>query len=208
MVEIRDLSASRTNTLAEIYAKKFTHYDTGISALDTILNYMNKRASQRNTDLSVHIAVSLEDYIPRTISSDDLTHLLSDLLENALIATEDCNNAAIQLQFYQSEKHFVIEVSDNGIPFTIESFLYMGLSRLTTHADTGGSGIGLMDIWEIKEKYGATLHIEEFEHPEPFSKKISLVFNKKNHYSIRTWRNDEISKLSKRNDLQVYEYNS
>lgn len=206
LVEIRDLSASRTNTLAEIYAKKFTHYDTGISALDTILNYMNKRASQRNTDLSVHIAVSLEDYIPRIISSDDLTHILSDLLENALIATESCNNAAIQLQFYQSEKHFVVEVSDNGIPFTIDSFLNMGLSRLTTHADTGGSGIGLMDIWEIKEKYGATLHIEEFEQSEPFSKKISLVFNRKNLYSIRTWRSDEISKASKRNDLRIYEY--
>lgn len=206
LVEIRDLSASRTNTLAEIYAKKFTHYDTGISALDTILNYMNKRASQRNTDLSVHIAVSLEDYIPRIISSDDLTHILSDLLENALIATESCADAAIQLQFYQSEKHFVVEVSDNGIPFTIDSFLNMGLSRLTTHADTGGSGIGLMDIWEIKEKYGATLHIEEFEQSEPFSKKISLVFNRKNLYSIRTWRSDEISKASKRNDLRVYEY--
>ncbi len=206
-LEIQSLSRNRSDTLKEIYEKKSRHYSTGISSLDTLLNYMDKRATGDNIQFIVHNPLELETYIPKQISTEDLTHVLSDLLENAIIASKGTTNPAIQLQFYVSEKHFVIEVADSGIPFEAKSILNFGLSRLTTHEATGGSGIGLMDIWSIKEKYGATLHIEEYDTPSPFSKKISLVFNRKNLYSVKTWRTEEINTLLKRNDLRVYSYN-
>lgn len=206
LLEVRNFSNSRSNIISEIHANKCKQFSTGISSLNTLLNYMEKRAKQDNITFSVHIAFELKNYIPHTISSDDLVHLLSDLLENSFIATAKNQERIVQLQFYQSQKNLVIEVADNGIPFELTSFANLGISQLTTHADTGGSGIGLMDIWKIKEAYGASLHIAEYETPTPYAKKISLIFNKKNQYSIETWRKDKIEQISKRSDLLIYDY--
>ena len=204
LLEVRSLSNSRANIISEICSNSFTQFTTGIPSLDTLLNYMEKRAKQDNIQFSVHIALTLNEYIPRIISSEDLVHLLSDLLENAYIATTKCTDRKVQLQFYQSQKSFVFEVADNGVPFETSSIVNFGLSPLTTHADTGGSGIGLMDIWKIKEKYRASLHITEYETASPYSKKISIIFNKKNLYSVETGRKEEIEQISKRSDLMIY----
>ena len=95
-------------------------------------------------------------------------------------------------------------MADNGIPFEVKSLVNMGIEKLTTYED--GSGIGLMDIWSTKGKYGATYHLEEYADATPFSKKISLTLDKKNRYSIRTSRKDEILQASRRADLQVYDF--
>jgi sensor histidine kinase regulating citrate/malate metabolism len=130
---------------------------------------------------------------------------VDDLLKNAFKATRTCESRAVQLQFYKLGKHLVIEVADNGIPFEVRSLVNMGIEKLTTYED--GSGIGLMDIWSTKEKYRATYHLDEYASTAPFSKKISLTFDKKNRYTIRTYRKNEILQMSRRADLQVYDDN-
>ncbi len=204
---IRSLSRNRANTLSDINYKRCKQYVTRILSLDALLNLTEKQALEENITFSVHIAVELTDYVPRFISAEDLTHALSDLLENALIATRYSCKRKIQLQFYELEKAFVLEIADSGIPFEVRSLVNLGLTQLTTHADTGGSGIGLVDIWRIKEHYGATLHIEEYENTSPYSKKISMIFNKKHQYTIRSFRKDEILKKNNRTDLQIFEIN-
>lgn len=204
LLEIEALSKNRSNIILEMNILKSKHYSTGVPSLDTLLNYMDKRARQEHINLSVHMSIDLNTYIPKAITSEDLVHVLSDLLENAIIASKDRADANIQLQFYESEKHFIIEIGDNGIPFEITSLVNFGLTQFTTHEDTGGSGIGLMDIWKIKEKYSASLHITEYEDNAPFTKKIALIFNKKNRYSISTNRKEDILQQSKRIDLQVF----
>lgn len=204
LLEIEALSKNRSNIILEMNISKSKHYSTGVPSLDTLLNYMDKRARQEHINLSVHMSIDLNTYIPKAITSEDLVHVLSDLLENAIIASKDRADANIQLQFYESEKHFIIEIGDNGIPFEITSLVNFGLTQFTTHEDTGGSGIGLMDIWKIKEKYSASLHITEYEDNAPFTKKIALIFNKKNRYSISTNRKEDILQQSKRIDLQVF----
>lgn len=204
LLEIKELSQNRTHSIAEIYAKTSRHHNTGIAPLDTMLNYMEKRANQEHITFSVNIAVDLHTFVPSTIEPNDLTHVLSDLLENAIIATTHSENPTVQLQFYFSEKYFVIEVADNGIPFESISLVNLGLMQLTTHSDTGGSGIGLMDIWKIKEKYMASLHISEYDTESTYSKKISIIFDKKRRYSISSYRKEELLQLSKRTDLQIF----
>lgn len=204
LLEIQKLSEDRNNTITEIYARKYKHHDTGISELDTMLNYMEKRAYGEHIKLSVQTAINFHDFVPNNISAEDLSHILSDLLENAIIASKHNASPVIQLQFYQVGKDFVIEIADNGIPFEADSLVNFGLTQLTTHADTGGSGIGLMDIWKIKEKYGISLHITEYENDAPYTKKIALIFNKKNRYTISTPRKEELSTLCKRTDLQIF----
>lgn len=204
LLEIQKLSADRDNAITEISSRKYKHHNTGILELDTMLNYMEKRAYGEHIKLSVQIAVNLHDFIPNNIAPEDLSHILSDLLENAIIATTEKQSPVIQLQFYQADKHFVIEIADNGIPFEATSLVNFGLAQLTTHADTGGSGIGLMDIWKLKEKYAASLHITEYKEGAPYTKKIALIFNKKNRYTISTERKEELLAISKRTDLQIF----
>lgn len=204
LLEIQKLSEDRNNTVTEIYAKKYKHHNTGITELDTMLNYMEKRAYGEHIKLSVQSAINFHNFVPNNISAEDLSHVLSDLLENAIIASKHSASPAIQLQFYQTGKDFVVEIADNGISFEATSLVNFGLEQLTTHADTGGSGIGLMDIWKIKEKYRASLHISEYNSDAPYTKKIALIFNKKNRYTISTERKEELLAFSKRTDLQVF----
>ena len=164
---------------------------------------MDKEALEQNIMFSVHFGALLKDFVPENISESDLTHTVDDLLKNAFKSTRTCESRAVQLQFYKLGKHLVIEVADNGIPFEVRSLVNMGIEQLTTYED--GSGIGLMDIWSTKENYRATYHIDEYATSSPFSKKISLTFDKKNRYTIRTYRKDEILQMSRRADLQVYD---
>lgn len=202
---INNHSDDRLKSIRSINNQKYKSYSTNIEALNLQLNHFAKRAAAENVTLYVHIACNLESYIPHILCDTDLSHLLSNLLDNAFIATSYTANRIIQLQFYEVNKFFVIEIADSGIPFETESLVNFGLTQRTTHEDEGGSGMGLMEIWKIKEKLGATLHIEEYEIPSPYSKKISFTFNRKNRFSIRSWRKDDIQQISRRIDLQTYD---
>jgi len=195
----------RLGTIRNISHKEYATYSTNIETLNLQLNHFSKRASIEDITFHVHIACNLEDYIPKSISTTDLSHLLSNLLDNAFIAASYMETPTIQLQLYEVSNCLVIEIADSGIPFEVESLVSFGLIQRTTHENEGGSGIGLIEIWNLKEKYHATLHIEEYEQPCPYSKKLSLNFNHKNHFSIRTFRKKEIQYASKRIDLQIYE---
>ena len=58
LLEIQKLSTDRNDTVTEIYARKFKHHDTGITELDTMLNYMEKRAYGEHIKLSVQPATA------------------------------------------------------------------------------------------------------------------------------------------------------
>lgn len=201
---INALSTERMTLSTNSCEMQARYFDTGLPLLDELLGHMDEKATQNNISFSVHFAIVLTDFVPKDISENDLVHTIDDLLKNAFKATTTCEKRSVQLQFYKLGKHFVVEVADNGIPFEIKSLVNMGLEKITTYAD--GSGIGLVDIWTTKEKYGATYHLDEYTSHPSFTKKISLTFDKKNLYSIRTWRKDEILQISKRTDLQVYDY--
>lgn len=201
---INSLSAERARMVDTHKENLARTFDTGISLLDELLREMDEKAQEMNVIFAVHMGTSLENFIPKDISESDLVHTVDDLLKNAFKATTSCEKRIVQLQFYKLGKHLVIEVADNGIPFEVKSLVNMGIEKLTTYED--GSGIGLMDIWSTKGKYGATYHLEEYADATPFSKKISLTLDKKNRYSIRTSRKDEILQASRRADLQVYNF--
>ena len=204
IANIETLSAGRASLPDNYNEKQARTFDTNFTLLNKLLHQMDADAIQQNIMFSVHFGVMLDEFVPRDISEMDLVHTVDDLLKNAFKATRNSDPRMVQLQFYRLGKHFVVEVADNGIPFEVRSLVNMGMEKLTTYED--GSGIGLVDIWSTKEKCGATYHLEEYVTPSPFSKKISLTFDKKNRYSIRTWRKDEILQMSRRADLQVYEH--
>ncbi len=177
---------------------------TGHVGMDAILVYMKKKAENKNITFECrHSSESLRLLLSQ-ISEDDLAHILSDLLENALIAINEAENGRIQVTFGQLHSEAYISVADTGAYFDIETLHAFGLRPHTTHKDNGGSGIGLMDIWNIKRKYRATIQIQEYERTSNnFTKKIFFSFNSKNHYVIQSFRHAEISHSQTRGDLYV-----
>ena len=200
---LRELSGNRREILNEVSAARSHHFATGVPALDTMLTYFDRRAEARKIEFTVNVTPDLKTYVPSRISSDNITHLLADLLENAIIAVAPCTSRKIRLQIYPYRKWFVIELSDTGIPFQAKSLLQFGIQQLTTHKDSGGSGIGLMDVWKLKEKYHASIHITEYPDSSPFSKRITFLLDHRNQYLIRTWRCEELKAESRRTDLCI-----
>jgi len=180
----------------------------GLHTVDGLLSYMEKRAKEYTINYRVKIDDNVKDLISTSISEEDLRHLLSDLIENAIIATK-CSDSSGQISIHLGilQNRFLLEISDSGIPFTPETYQHFGHEQHTTHTEDCGSGIGLMDIWKIKKKYRASLQIYEHQpSTDIFSKKISFVFDHKNHFLIQTYRDKELQSELTRGDIHIFSY--
>lgn len=201
--ELRQLSENRHQVLSTFSTIQSQTYATGIVSLDALLAYMHKKAELANINFTVNLAFTPLTSLSDAISNEDLVHLLADFIENAIIAVSGCHTRNIQLQIYQYNNCPVIELFDSGSPFAIPVLMNWGIHPYTTHSQTGGTGTGLMDVWKIKDKYRASLHISEYEEEAPFCKKIAFLLDKRNQYLISTWRQEEILSQINRPDIRV-----
>ena len=87
-----------------------------------------------------------------------------------------------------------VNIQDSGIPFEAETLTNLGVKKSTTHADTGGSGIGYMTVFEILKECGASLTITEYA-PEnySFTKAVKIRFDGKLGYAINSYRANELA---------------
>lgn len=202
--KLQDMTRDRRGILNSYDSECHNLRLTGHVSLDAILVYMQKKADANHIIFECRHTPETIDYLLTKISEDDLTHLLSDLMENAIISMRKQGNGRLQITFGKLQKEAYISIADSGIPFDIATLHSFGLQPHTTHKDSGGSGIGLMDIWKIKRKYRATIQIQEYEkHTTNFTKRILFSFNAKNHYVIQSFRHAEISNTQTRGDLYI-----
>ncbi len=202
--KLQDMTRDRRGILNSYDSECHNLRLTGHVSLDAILVYMQKKADANHIIFECRHTPETIDYLLTKISEDDLTHLLSDLMENAIISMRKQGNGRLQITFGKLQKEAYISIADSGIPFDIATLHSFGLQPHTTHKDSGGSGIGLMDIWKIKRKYRATIQIQEYEkHSTNFTKRILFSFNAKNHYVIQSFRHAEISNTQTRGDLYI-----
>ena len=178
---------------------------TGQVGIDAMVTYMAKEASLYGIGLSFHFDPHFFAQGQLCMEEKELTHLLSDLLANAMIATRHAGGKTIELSMHNIKGTPTIAVSDSGIPFEASTYMNLGLQPASTHLDEGGSGIGLMDIWSLKEKYKVTLYIEETAGTESFTKRIILIFDRKNRYIISSERRKNLQRLQSRTDLLLVE---
>ena len=177
----------------------------GVTRVDYILSYMYERSLKENFVLKVDVDSELTGLTEKIITDEDLGTLIADLIENAIIATKHNNGKDILVRLGMMKKEYTIEVYDSGIPFDKEVLAKYGYEQITTHGDESGSGIGMMQTYEILSKCGASLFIDEFAEGEGmYTKRISVVFNKKHQYVLYTKRSDEeVAYLKKRSDLMI-----
>ena len=201
--ELQKLAEDRQGNLTSYHSLRDLPH-TGHAGVDAMLSHMQERALAQNIEYKLQIAADFSTSIDNQISEADLVHLLSDLIENAIIATKTCEHREIFISLGMPNGVPSIEVRDSGTPFSPSVYQDFGIEKHSTHLDDGGSGIGLMDIWSLKKNYAASLHIHEYApKTAPFTKRITLLFDRKNHYLIRTFRPQEILKCRARTDMYV-----
>ncbi len=207
ILQLQQMASERDGILST-YEKNFTrHTQIGIASVDAVLQYMEKRAVSSHIRYRMKFDHSLKEMMLKHIEEHDVLHLLSDLIENAIIAVSHADKKEIQIHLGFSYDHLFFDIYDSGVPFTIETYQNFGNRPYTTHADSGGSGIGLTDIWNLKRKYKASLQI--YEYPpgkDVYTKRIRILFDRKNHFLIQTYRTKEIRSNIIRNDLHVFPY--
>lgn len=204
VAELQFMFQDRKGIMDDYDSQNVCLTQTGTVAVDAMLAYMQKKAASKQVVFTCKHTPAAMGHLLTRISPEDLSHLLSDLLENALNAMSDTNGGKLQVVLGKLEKDAYISVADTGTSFDIETLQLLGIQQHTTHADTGGSGIGLMDIWKLKKKYRASIQIQEFESQQnAYTKKITLFFNNKNHYVIQSYRHKEIINTQTRGDLYV-----
>lgn len=175
----------RLGIIQEYQAESRTLTTTNVYSIDSLLKYMLNKSHGLHIKFDLTLSASVKYMIENIISEADLNTLLSDLLENAIIASKHSDEKEILVHLGIIDKHYVIEIFDSGIPFDLEVLKNLGIKRTTTHAKEGGSGIGLMTIYELVKHYNASLIIEEclFE-KTGFTKKIALIFDQEGQFII------------------------
>ena len=204
-IKLKQLYNERTEVL-EKYQQEILHLpQTAFDSVNAVLSYMQSDALKSGIPYQVVLFDNLDSTIPNEIVEDDFTHILSDLLANAINACKGIPSASIQVYLGKMDEIPTIRICNTGNVFSIETLKNLGLSRHSTHADTGGSGIGLMDIWTIKQRYAATLLIDEIIGTDTSSSYtcINILFNHKNHYIIQSNRHKELSTCINRPDIRI-----
>lgn len=204
-LKLKQLYNERVDMLETYHNEIMNLPKTSFDSINATISFMHSEASKTDIPFQVVLYDNLKTTIPNEIIEDDFNHMLSDLLINAINACKDITSGSIQIYLGKTEEISIIKICNTGSIFHLETLNNLGLARHTTHAETGGSGIGLMDIWKIKEKYKATLLIDEIadaSSSETYTC-MNVLFNRKNHFMIQSDRSKELITYINRPDVMI-----
>ncbi len=195
LAQLEELSSEHKEIIETYQAKSDNLPKTEIIALDAVLHYISSKAQQNHVELEVNL---VKDSLPPLLSDikdlNDLSTMLCDLGENAIIATKNVEAGKIKITFELSDSgmpYFCFY--DNGALFDEKVIANMGKKQITTHKAEGGSGIGLMTLFEILAKYNASFYMDETLN-DNYTKFIKITFDKSNNIGIATER-EKIKKI-------------
>lgn len=184
---------------------------TGVLLLDGILRHQQGVASQNDIAFDLMVVGNIPYMTRHIINQTKLETLLSDHIKDAIIAlkTAKAETKIISVFIGKLEEIYEVTIKDNGIPFAAETLLGLGLQRITTHADEGGSGIGFMTTFETLRETKASLIITEYAKSaskSKYTKDITIRFDGEGAYIIRSYRARELQKQNNRDDLVIEAY--
>ena len=119
------------------------------------------------------------------LQEEQLRLITADLLENAIIATKSCESRRILFAIGVLDGGYEVRVEDSGVDFEEETLRDLGKKRTTTHKDEGGSGIGMMEVFDVMRETAASLEIKRLtKSGRGFSKRISFIFDGLGEYRV------------------------
>lgn len=130
--------------------KKYVVTDNSI--INALLNYQFSLCAEKNITVHCNISCSMQ-----TIPEIDMSLLLANLIENAIEASKNVNNAHISLDIYDKINYQFIEISNK----VAAPVLKKNPKLETTKKDKLKHGIGMHSIRDIVEKYEGTIDFYE-----------------------------------------------
>jgi sensor histidine kinase regulating citrate/malate metabolism len=127
--------------------------DTNNVIVNAILNSKYQEASEKG----IVFVVKVNDLSDVKIEDEDIVLILSNLLNNAIEASEKCDEAVIKLKFVKENNQIVISVT-NTMSTAPSVNGNMFVTSKTEDADM--HGIGIENIKEAVEKYGGSYVIK------------------------------------------------
>ena len=203
LAQLKLLTSERKGIITDYEKKTKTLPKTGIVSVDAMLRYLLCKANDANVNFDFIMNGNIRLLIDEIISGEDFNTLLADLAENSIIACNGCKPANVLVNIDTNDLIPRLDVFDSGIMFEPSTLANIGLHKITTHAKTGGSGIGMMTTWELLQKYKASLQIDETVQNDLYSKKVSIYFDKLCEYRIKTTRPEVCSATSERYDIKI-----
>ncbi|MDH3627173.1 MAG: ATP-binding protein [Acidobacteriota bacterium] len=106
----------------------------------------------------IDVVTSIQELPPVRCNGAELTQILLNLLVNAAHAIE--GHGKIRVRTYGMNDRIVIEVEDNGCGISADRIERIFEPFFTTRASRGGSGMGLMLVRDLVEKYDGQVEVE------------------------------------------------
>lgn len=208
---IKQISNEYSNEIRNLlkYAKQLPK--TNIQGIDNMLEHMQTESIKSNINFDLKINCSINNMIENYISQNMLETLLGDHLKDAIIAinsnTTKNINKDIYIIFEITNNYYELSIYDSGVSFDIDTLVNLGIKQITTHKETGGSGIGFMTTFNTLKHCNASIIIEEIDFKNSnFSKAIKFRFNGKNDYIIHSSRWKEIKSKDYLNRIIFEDY--
>ncbi|MDE7181660.1 MAG: hypothetical protein K2O41_01330 [Clostridia bacterium] len=184
--QIEQLSAERKEVIEDYQTKSDTLPKTGNTALDAVIHFLHNKALQSGISAEFKIdGASIPLLLDNVKDHTDLNTILCDLGENAIIAAKHVADGKICVAFgVDGENVPSLNFYDNGARFDEKVLANMGKKRITTHKSEGGSGIGLMTLFEILNKYNASYCLDEQSDYGDYTKQIKISFDNLHNISV------------------------
>lgn len=204
---IKTLRIEKTDELQKVLVNGKELPKTNLQLIDAKFDVLLEKATAQNIEFDLFVKCPVNVFV-EVLSQFDFVNIIGDLVENAFIAirylsgTDKYRSVLVTLE--TEDEKTTLGVEDSGIPFDIDTLVKLGVERVTTHSDEGGSGYGFMTIFEKMNKCGASLIIREYEPaPYTYTKRIALRFDGKKEFIIKSYRADEIRKHNKNENLII-----
>ena len=153
---------------------------------------MQSECVKNKIDFQLQINGNIHHMINTYIGKEDLEILIADLIKNAIIAINQSENInkSILVRLGLIDGAYSLYVYDSGIEFEIDTLINLGIKPSTTHANDGGTGMGLMNTFDTLKKSKASLIIDEYGKTveDNFTKVIKIIFDNRNEYKIESYR--------------------
>ncbi|MDE6356086.1 MAG: hypothetical protein K2L67_02470 [Clostridia bacterium] len=174
--------------LIESFAPAKGGNSSGVLSVDAVMDYFHFRAAKSGVEFNYDFNAQAFAQILNVFSEHTaLNETLCDLVENALIAVRGKENARVCLRVCEENGFACIKVFDDGEDFDEQVLRGMGRRRITTHEHEGGSGIGLMTLFDTLRSCKATFLLDE-EPQGGFKKCVCITFDGKDGCFIKSSR--------------------
>lgn len=169
---------------------------TEIELIDDMFSYMQAKCIDNKIKFELQVVGNLFYMINHLISENDLEILIADHIKDAIIAINHCDNfnRSILVRIGKINNVYSLYIFDSGAEFEKAVLENLGKKPITTHADTGGTGMGFMNTFETLNRTKASLIINEIGKPciDNYTKVLIFKFDSNNEFKVESYRNEVI----------------